>query len=127
MSIDRLTIADKITVSNSDPFVLFGGMNVLESRELAFEIAEHFAEVTARLAIPFVFKASFDKANRSSIHSFRGPGMEKGLQILADIKAEYGVPVITDVHAPEQAGPAAEVADVIQLPAFLAGPACSGA
>jgi len=118
--VDKLTIAGKITVSNSDPFVLFGGMNVLESRDLAFEIAAYFVEVTGRLGIPFVFKASFDKANRSSIHSFRGPGLEKGLQILADIKAEYGMPIITDVHAPEQAAPAAEVADVIQLPAFLA-------
>lgn len=115
-----LSIADKIEVSNELPFVLFGGMNVLESKELAFEIAAHFVEVTGRLGIPYVFKASFDKANRSSVHSFRGPGLEKGLQILADIKAEFGVPVITDVHEPHQAAPAAEVADVIQLPAFLA-------
>lgn len=118
--VDKLTIADEITVSNSDPFVLFGGMNVLENRDLAFEIAAHFVEVTRKLGIPFVFKASFDKANRSSIHSFRGPGLDKGLQMLADIKTKYGVPIITDVHTPEQAAPAAQVADVIQLPAFLA-------
>jgi len=115
-----LTIKDGIEVSNEAPFVLFGGMNVLESRDLAFEIAEHFVAVTHKLDIPYVFKASFDKANRSSIHSFRGPGLEKGLSILADIKAEFGVPVITDVHEPNQAAAAAEVADVIQLPAFLA-------
>lgn len=115
-----LTIGANITVSNDAPFVLFGGMNVLESRELAFDIAGHFVEVTKKLGIPYVFKASFDKANRSSVHSFRGPGMDAGLRILADIKAEFKVPVITDVHEPYQAQPVAEVADVVQLPAFLA-------
>jgi len=95
-------------------------MNVLESRELAFEVAEAFVDVTKRLDIPYVFKASFDKANRSSVHSFRGPGLDQGLQLLADIKSKFDVPVITDVHEPHQAAPAAEVADVIQLPAFLA-------
>ena len=113
-------ITDDIVVSNDQPFVLFAGMNVLESRDLAFEVAAAFKEVTDALSIPFVFKASFDKANRSSVHSFRGPGLEAGLQLLADIKQEFSVPVLTDVHAPEQAAPAAEVADVIQLPAFLA-------
>lgn len=115
-----LTIGDSIKVSNDLPFVLFGGLNVLESRELAFEVAGHFKEVTERLGIPYVFKASFDKANRSSVHSFRGPGLDDGLKLLADIKAEFDVPLITDVHEPHQAAPAAEVADVIQLPAFLA-------
>jgi len=118
--IRSVSIGDHVTVANNRPFVLFGGMNVLESRDLAFEVAGHFAEVTKKLGIPYVFKASFDKANRSSVHSFRGPGLEKGLEMLADIKAEFGVPVITDVHEPFQAAPAAEVADVIQLPAFLA-------
>ena len=113
-------ITDDIVVSNDQPFVLFAGMNVLESRDLAFEVAAAFKEVTDALSIPYVFKASFDKANRSSVHSFRGPGLEAGLQLLADIKQEFSVPVLTDVHAPEQAAPAAEVADVIQLPAFLA-------
>ena len=108
-----------VTFNNSAPFVLLGGMNVLESAELASEVAEHFVSVTRKLGIPYVFKASFDKANRSSIHSFRGPGLEKGLQILADIKARFDVPVITDVHEPFQAKPVAEVADIIQLPAFL--------
>ena len=109
-----------IQVANHLPFVLFGGMNVLESRDLAMQIAEHYVEVTAKLGIPYVFKASFDKANRSSIHSFRGPGMDKGLEILAEIKAQFNVPVITDVHEPYQAAPVAQVADIIQLPAFLA-------
>jgi len=107
-------------VANHRPFVLFGGINVLESRDLAMRAAEHYVDVCARLAIPYVFKASYDKANRSSIHSFRGLGMEEGLNILAEVKREFGVPVITDVHEPAQAGPAAEVCDVIQLPAFLA-------
>lgn len=107
-------------IANQAPFVLFGGMNVLESRDLAMRIAEHYKEVTSRLGIPYVFKASFDKANRSSVHSYRGPGMEEGLKIFSDIKASFDVPLITDVHEPEQAAPVAEVVDVIQLPAFLA-------
>ncbi|AWL11506.1 3-deoxy-8-phosphooctulonate synthase [Saliniradius amylolyticus] len=109
-----------ITIANDQPFVLFGGMNVLESRDLALRIAEHYKEVTTRLDIPYVFKASFDKANRSSMHSYRGPGMEAGLKIFEEIKAQFDVPVITDVHEPYQAAPVAEVVDVIQLPAFLA-------
>ena len=109
-----------LTAGNSLPLMLLGGMNVLESRELALEVAETYVEVTGRLGMPYVFKASFDKANRSSIHSFRGPGLEKGLEILAEIKQRFGVPVITDVHEPWQAEPVAEVADIIQLPAFLA-------
>lgn len=109
-----------LTAGNSLPLMLLGGMNVLESAELADEVAQAYVEATQKLGMPYVFKASFDKANRSSIHSYRGPGLEKGLQILADIKARYGVPIITDVHEPWQAEPAAEVADIIQLPAFLA-------
>ncbi|WP_369855191.1 3-deoxy-8-phosphooctulonate synthase [Candidatus Thalassolituus haligoni] len=109
-----------LEVSNDKPFTLFGGMNVLESRDLAMAICEHYVEVTTRLGIPYVFKASFDKANRSSINSYRGPGMEEGLKIFEEIKSTFGVPIITDVHEPHQAAPVAEVADVIQLPAFLA-------
>ncbi|AZM94803.1 MULTISPECIES: 3-deoxy-8-phosphooctulonate synthase [Halomonadaceae] len=109
-----------LTAGNSLPLMLLGGMNVLESATLADEVAQAYVNVTQKLGMPYVFKASFDKANRSSIHSYRGPGLEKGLQILADIKARYGVPIITDVHEPWQAEPAAEVADIIQLPAFLA-------
>jgi len=109
----------ELKVSNALPFTLFGGMNVLESRELALEIAAFYKEVTDKLGIPYVFKASFDKANRSSISSFRGPGLEKGCEILAEIKKTFGVPVISDIHEPYQAKPAAEVIDVLQLPAFL--------
>ncbi|TXS95388.1 3-deoxy-8-phosphooctulonate synthase [Parahaliea maris] len=119
MSTETLTIGD-ITIANHAPFVLLGGINVLESRELALAAAEHYVAVCAKLAIPYVFKASFDKANRSSIHSFRGPGLDEGLKILDEVKTTFGVPVITDVHTPEQAAPAAAVCDIIQLPAFLA-------
>ncbi|GHF18318.1 2-dehydro-3-deoxyphosphooctonate aldolase [Kordiimonas sediminis] len=115
-----VAIGSEIRVSNERPFTLFGGMNVLESRDLALEICDHFVKVTDKLGVPYVFKASFDKANRSSIKSFRGPGLEQGLELLAEIKATYGVPVITDVHEPAQAKAVAEVVDVIQLPAFLA-------
>lgn len=108
-----------IEIGNDKPFVLFGGMNVLESRELAFEIAESYIDICARLNIGYVFKASFDKANRSSLHSFRGPSLETGLTWLNDIKEKYGIPIITDVHEPYQAASVAKVADVIQLPAFL--------
>ncbi|MCB5225609.1 3-deoxy-8-phosphooctulonate synthase [Alishewanella sp. 16-MA] len=109
-----------IDVANDKPFVLFGGMNVLESRDLAMRIAEHYVQVCAKLGIPYVFKASFDKANRSSVHSYRGPGLEEGLRIFEEIKRTFNVPLITDVHEPHQAAPVAEVVDVIQLPAFLA-------
>ena len=108
-----------IEIANDKPMVLFGGMNVLESRDLALKIAEHYVEVTARLGIPYVFKASFDKANRSSLGSFRGPGLDEGLKILQDVKSTFNVPLITDIHEPAQAAPAAEVCDIIQLPAFL--------
>lgn len=108
-----------LSIANDQPFVLFGGMNVLESPDMAMEVAEAYVEVTRRLGIPYVFKASFDKANRSSVSSFRGPGLDKGLQILADIKSRFQIPIISDVHEPSQAEPAAEVCDIIQLPAFL--------
>ena len=110
----------EIALANERPLVLLGGMNVLESRELALQVAEQYVEVCGRLGIPYIFKASFDKANRSSIHSFRGPGLEEGLSILAEVKSTFGVPVITDVHEVAQAAPVAEVCDIIQLPAFLA-------
>lgn len=106
-------------IANDKPMVLFGGMNVLESRDLAMEIAEHYVTVTEKLGIPYVFKASFDKANRSSLTSFRGPGLDEGLKILQEVKDTFKVPLITDVHEPFQAAPAAEVCDIIQLPAFL--------
>ena len=108
-----------IEIANDKPFVLFGGMNVLVSRDLAMRICEEYVAVTEKLGIPYVFKASFDKANRSSINSYRGPGMEEGLKIFQEIKQTFNVPVITDVHEPHQAAPVAEVCDIIQLPAFL--------
>jgi 2-dehydro-3-deoxyphosphooctonate aldolase (KDO 8-P synthase) len=109
-----------LSVGNSLPFVLFGGMNVLESRDMAMHVAEAYVQVTQKLGIHYVFKASFDKANRSSIHSYRGPGMDAGLKIFQEIKQTFNIPVITDVHEIDQCAPVAEVADVIQLPAFLA-------
>ena len=115
-----VTINGTIDVSNTGPFVPFGGINVLESRDLALRSCEQFVRVTQKLGIPYVFKASFDKANRSSIHSYRGPGLEEGLRIFQDVKAAFGVPMITDVHEPWQAPLVAEVVDVLQLPAFLA-------
>lgn len=109
-----------INVANDLPFVLFGGMNVLESRDMAMRVCEHYVKVTDKLGIPYVFKASFDKANRSSIHSYRGPGLDEGMKIFQDLKAAFGVKIITDVHESWQAQPVADVVDVIQLPAFLA-------
>lgn len=108
-----------IEIANDKPFVLFGGMNVLESRDLAMKVCEEYVRVTEKLGIPYVFKASFDKANRSSVTSYRGPGMEEGLKIFEEIKRTFNVPVITDVHEPYQAEPVAKVCDIIQLPAFL--------
>ena len=114
-----VTLGD-IRFANDAPFVLIGGVNVLESRDFAVEVAGHYKAVCQSLGIPLVFKASYDKANRSSIHSYRGPGLEDGLQILQAVKDTNGIPVITDVHSPEEAAPAAAVCDIIQLPAFLA-------
>jgi len=116
----RTVSVGDIRIANDRPFVLFGGMNVLESRDMALRVAEHYVKVTEKLGIPYIFKASFDKANRSSIHSFRGPGMEEGLKIFQEIKDTFDVPLITDVHESEQARPVAEVCDILQLPAFLA-------
>jgi 2-dehydro-3-deoxyphosphooctonate aldolase (KDO 8-P synthase) len=115
-----IKISTTIQCSNNSPFVLFGGINVLESRDLAMRACEEYVRVTSKLGIPYVFKASFDKANRSSIHSYRGPGMEEGLRVFQDVKEAFGVSVITDVHEIYQCAPVAEVADVLQLPAFLA-------
>ena len=121
MSLENTTVqVQNLEVANDRPFVLFGGMNVLESRDLAMSMAETYVEITQKLGIPYIFKASFDKANRSSIHSFRGPGMEEGLKIFEEIKNTFDVPLITDVHEPHQCQPVAEICDIIQLPAFLA-------
>lgn len=107
-------------ISNNNPFTLFGGINVLESRDLAMRACEEYVRITDKLRIPYVFKASFDKANRSSNHSYRGPGLEEGLKIFQELKDTFNVSIITDVHEPYQAKPVAEVVDIIQLPAFLA-------
>tara|TARA_R110002110_G_scaffold2830_1_gene14122 strand:+ start:56519 stop:57361 length:843 start_codon:yes stop_codon:yes gene_type:complete len=108
-----------ISIANTAPMILVGGLNVLESEALALETAEVFKQVCDKLSIPYIFKASFDKANRSSRESFRGPGLEKGLQILAAVKEKYAVPLLTDVHEVSQARAAVEIVDIIQLPAFL--------
>jgi len=107
-------------ISNDGPMTIIGGMNVLESKELAFTTCDAFVKVTDQLGIPYIFKASYDKANRTSIDSYRGPGLDAGLKLLDEIRTEFDVPVLTDVHEPGQAGTVAEVADVLQLPAFLA-------
>ncbi len=120
MTAPEVVISPSIPCANDRPFVLFGGINVLESLDLALRACEEYQRVTRKLGIPYVFKASFDKANRSSIHSYRGPGLEEGMKIFEAVKKEFGVPVITDVHEPWQAAPVAEVVDILQLPACLA-------
>ena len=107
-------------IDNLAPMTLMGGMNVLESRDLAMMVAEKFKEVSQKLNISYIFKGSFDKANRSSINSFRGPGIEEGLKILQEISSTFEVPVITDIHEPGHAKAVSEVCEVIQIPAFLA-------
>lgn len=101
------------------PFFLIAGPCVIESEQLALETASQLKEITSRLGIPFIYKSSFDKANRSSIDSFRGPGIEEGLRILEKVKREVGVPVLTDVHEDTDIGAVAAVVDVLQTPAFL--------
>jgi 2-dehydro-3-deoxyphosphooctonate aldolase (KDO 8-P synthase) len=119
MKIEQVSVG-ALTFANDRPFVLIGGINVIEGKEIVFRTAEHFVVTCEKLDIPYVFKASFDKANRSSVSSFRGPGMDEGLRILAGVKQRFGVPLLTDVHEPYQAAPVAEVVDILQLPAFLA-------
>ncbi|KGQ38897.1 3-deoxy-8-phosphooctulonate synthase [Gallibacterium genomosp. 1] len=117
---NKIIQVGNIEIANDKPFVLFGGMNVLESRDMAMQVCEQYVKVTDKLNVPYIFKASFDKANRSSIHSYRGPGMEEGLKIFEELKQTFGVNIITDVHEVYQCQPVAEVVDIIQLPAFLA-------
>jgi len=119
MSCKTVSVAG-IDFANDKPFVLVGGVNVLESDQFAVDVAGFYQDVCQKLGIPLVFKASYDKANRSSINSFRGPGLEAGLAIFEAVKKATGLPTITDVHNPEEAAPAASVVDIIQLPAFLA-------
>ncbi len=119
MGTQKTIFVNDISLCNDNSFVLIGGLNVLETKDLNLKVAETFKEITSRLKIPYIFKASFDKANRSSTDSYRGPGMEKGLRILEYIKQEFEIPILTDIHEPQQAKPASEIADVLQLPAFL--------
>ena len=107
-------------IDNNESMILMGGMNVLESRDLAMEVAEKFKEVTTKHNINYIFKGSFDKANRSSINSFRGPGLDDGLKILEEVSNNFEVPVITDIHEPDQAKSVSDVCEIIQIPAFLA-------
>ncbi|MCF8025092.1 MAG: 3-deoxy-8-phosphooctulonate synthase [Desulfobacteraceae bacterium] len=110
---------DRIAIGGGRPFVLVAGPCVIEDPDSVFDIARSIKAVTDKLDIPFVFKASYDKANRTSIRSFRGPGLEKGLEVLGRIKSKLGIPVISDIHLPSEVGAAAEVLDAIQIPAFL--------
>ena len=106
-------------ISNRDPAIVIAGMNVIESEELCISVAGELKNICERNNVDFIFKASYDKANRSSIDSFRGPGIDQGLKILKTVKDEFNVPIISDIHEPSQAETAAEVLDVIQIPAFL--------
>ena len=109
----------KLSVGTGKPLFLVAGPCVIESERHAFKMAERLADAARKLGVPFIFKASYDKANRTSLESYRGPGLKHGLEILAGIKRKYRVPVLTDVHEVSHVGPAAEVCDVIQIPAFL--------
>ena len=110
---------ENISLSNESNFILIAGLNVLEDKGIVKEVVEELKKVTKELDIPFIFKASYDKANRSSIDSYRGPGLDKGLEMLAKIKSEYSVPLISDVHSAEEVSKAKEVLDILQIPAFL--------
>jgi 2-dehydro-3-deoxyphosphooctonate aldolase (KDO 8-P synthase) len=108
-----------LRIGAGSPLALIAGPDVIESPDLAHGVAERLVEICGALDLPLIYKASFDKANRTSVDSFRGPGLDEGLETLAEIKRRHGVPILTDVHEPAQAAPAAEVADVLQVPAFL--------
>lgn len=108
------------TIGNNENLSLMGGMNVLESRDIAMNVAEEFVKASEALNINYIFKGSYDKANRSSINSFRGPGLEEGLKILQEIRDTFNIPVITDIHEPDQAKPVSEICEIVQIPAFLA-------
>ena len=110
---------ENFKIGNQEPMTLMGGVNVLESESIVMTVAEKFSQTTEKLNINWIFKGSFDKANRSSISSFRGPGLDEGLKILERVKSEFNVPIITDIHEPSQADPVSNVCDLIQIPAFL--------
>ncbi len=115
----RTVSIGSVLIGAEAPFVLIAGPCVIENRRMALRLAASIQEMTARLRIPFIFKASYDKANRTSLHAFRGPGIVEGLRILQEVKEKIGVPVLSDVHSVEEVGRAAQVLDVIQIPAFL--------
>ena len=115
----KINVAN-ITLGNQLPVSIIGGINVIESRDLAMRVAEAFVSATQDLGLPYIFKASFDKANRSSIHSYRGPGLDEGLKVLQEVKDTFSIPVLTDVHEISQAASVAEVCKILQVPAFLA-------
>ena len=117
---NNLISVGEIKFCNQLPLKLIRGINVIENRELTLNSAHHYKKVSSKLGIELVFKASYDKANRSSYDSFRGPGIEKGLEILLEVKKEFNIPIITDVHTSEEANLASSVVDIIQVPAFLA-------
>ncbi len=114
----HIQVAD-FKIGNDLPFVLFAGPCVIEGEDFSLKVAEQIRDIASSVGVPFVFKSSFDKANRTSVDGFRGPGLVEGLRILQRVKDEVGVPIITDVHTPEQAAPVAKVADILQTPAFL--------
>ena len=117
--VKKVKIANKFEIGGDNRFTLIAGPCVIESEELVMEVAEKVKDICDRLEINYVFKASFDKANRSSIHSYRGPGIEKGLEILKKVKERFNIPVVTDVHEAWQCKEVAKVVDIIQIPAFL--------
>lgn len=119
MSSQRTRIAEGVEVGGGAPLLLIAGPDVIESEEHALRMARALGQITSTRGVPLVFKASFDKANRTSVESFRGPGIEEGLRVLARVRAETGLPVTTDIHTPGQAAPVAEVVDLLQVPAFL--------
>ncbi len=112
-------LLNNFKIGNQESMTLMGGVNVLESDSVVMKVAEKFAETTAKLKINWIFKGSYDKANRSSIASYRGPGLQKGLRMLEKVKSEFDVPIVTDIHEPSQAEPVSKVSDIIQIPAFL--------
>lgn len=115
-----INFGSNFKIGNDLPFIVIGGLNVLENQELSIKTCEHFKRICNQLNIPFVFKASFDKANRTSSHSFRGIGMKKAIELFKVLKQEFNIPILTDIHEPEQAIEMAKVCDFLQLPAFLA-------
>lgn len=120
IKVKQVKISEKITIGGeNNPLILFAGPCVIEDEEMIFDIAEELKKITEELGVKFVFKTSYDKANRSSIDSYRGPGLEKGLELLAKLKQELGIKLLIDIHLPEQANKVAQVADILQIPAFL--------